>query len=203
MNAEAVKRVSQQTAEPAVKLGSTVLELYLAETRQLFNSMDPAPFRLRDLDPKAAEYIIDWAHDAPKDQPLSLVVHLGQHSATADDAEMLAGAVHDYFARRAVATRKGLRQLFRVGRISLAVGIAFMAVMLLIGEAAFSLFSRAAYATLIKESLIVTGWVALWRPAEIFLHEWWPILGDARLYDRLAVMPVSLHAARAVAEQVA
>jgi hypothetical protein len=35
-----------------------VLELYLAEQRQLFNSMDPAPFRERDLDPEAQEYIV-------------------------------------------------------------------------------------------------------------------------------------------------
>ena len=39
---------------------------------------------------------------------------------------------------------------------------------------------------------MISGWVALWRPAEIFLHEWWPILAEARLYDRLAVMPVTL-----------
>ena len=27
---------------------------------------------------------------------------------------------------------------------------------------------------LIKESLIISGWVALWRPLEIFLYDWWP-----------------------------
>jgi hypothetical protein len=56
----------------------------------------------------------------------------------------------------------------------------------------YSLFSRDAYAVLIKESLMISGWVALWRPAEIFLHEWWPILGEARLYDRLARIDVTL-----------
>ncbi len=171
---------------------SSVLELYLADPRQLFNSMDPAPFRKRDLDPKAAEYIVDWAREAPKGQPLSLVVRLGQQAEGGDDSLLLRDAVHDYFAGRALATRKGLRQLFRIGRISLLIGFAFMAVMMLVGELAYSLFSRAAYATLIKESLIISGWVALWRPAEIFLHEWWPILAEARLYDRLAVMPVTL-----------
>jgi len=75
--------------------------------------------------------------------------------------------------------------------------------MMLAGQAAYSLFSREAYAVLIKESLIISGWVALWRPAEIFLHEWWPILGEARLYDRLAVMPVNLLGADAPAEQAA
>jgi hypothetical protein len=204
MNAQALKPDSRQAAGPGAGAGSTVLELYLAEMRQLFNSMDPAPFRERDLDPKAAEYIVDWAGDAPKERPLSLVVHLGRSSASAgDDVSMLQAAVHDYFARQAVATRKGLRQLLRTGRISLVIGVVFMAVMMLIGEAAFSVFSREAYATLIKESLIIGGWVALWRPAEIFLHEWWPILGEARLYDRLAVMPVTVLRAVAPVEQAA
>jgi hypothetical protein len=32
--------------------------------------------------------------------------------------------------------------------------------------------------------------VALWRPMEIFLYDWWPIRGEIRLYERLAAMPV-------------
>jgi hypothetical protein len=32
----------------------------------------------------------------------------------------------------------------------------------------------------------------MWRPLEVFLYDWWPIRADARLYDRLAVMPVRI-----------
>ena len=179
---------------PGAGDGESTLSLYLKDTRQVFNSRDPAPVRERDLDPEAVAYIVNWAGEAPADRPLSLVVHLGQESASADDAAMVRMAMHDYFQRRAVATRKALRQLLRTGRISLLIGILFMGMMMLIGEAVGSLFSRVAYATLLKESLIISGWVALWRPAEIFLHEWWPILGEARLYDRLACIDVSLFA---------
>jgi hypothetical protein len=28
----------------------------------------------------------------------------------------------------------------------------------------------------IEESLIIFGWVANWKPIEIFLYEWWPIV---------------------------
>jgi hypothetical protein len=42
-------------------MAADVLEIYLADVRQLFNSMDPAPFRERDLDPNAADYIVEWA----------------------------------------------------------------------------------------------------------------------------------------------
>ena len=40
--------------------GRVVLELHVAEMRQLFNAMDPAPFRECDIDPNAYNYIVDW-----------------------------------------------------------------------------------------------------------------------------------------------
>jgi hypothetical protein len=66
---------------PAVQ----VLDLRLGDLRQIFNSMDPAPFRERELDPKASDYIIDWANETPSRAPLCLAVHLA-HSADGDGA---------------------------------------------------------------------------------------------------------------------
>jgi len=45
---------------------------------------------------------------------------------------------------------------------------------------------------ILRESLLIGGWVAMWRPLEIFLYEWWPIRDEARLDDRLAAMPVRI-----------
>ena len=42
----------------------------------------------------------------------------------------------------------------------------------------------------VRTSLSIAGWVAMWRPMEIFLYDWWPIRAEARLADRLASMPV-------------
>lgn len=168
----------------------SALELYLTDSRQLFNSMDPAPFRERDLDPKATTYIVDWAREVPPRRPLRLIVHLGGESVAADDAAMVSDAVQEYFRRRAIATRRQLRQLFRVGRISLLIGVAFLGVAVAAGEFLAGLVREKSYAWLLKESLVIGGWVALWRPLEIFLYDWWPILAEARLYDRLSVMDV-------------
>jgi hypothetical protein len=46
------------------------------------------------------------------------------------------------------------------------------------------------YAALIENSLVIGAWVALWRPIEIFLYDWWPIRAEARLFDRLSQMEV-------------
>jgi len=172
-----------------------VLDLYLVELRRIFDSLDPAPFRERDLDPKANEYIVDWARECPAGQPLALVVHLDLAPVASGDALLLGEAVREFYRGRATATRRELSRLFRTGRISLVIGLAFLAVAIVVGEALSALISKESYAGLLRESLIIGGWVALWRPLEIFLYDWWPVRAQARLYDRLAEMEVSLRGA--------
>jgi hypothetical protein len=167
-----------------------VLELHVAEMRQLFNAMDPAPFRERDLDPNAETYIVEWGRETRAGQPLGLAVRLGRESVTAENTAMLRDAVRCYFVQRAVATRRQLRQLFRVGRISLVIGLAFLAGAIVLGDFIASLVGKDSYGGIIQETFVIGGWVALWRPLEIFLYDWWPIRAEAKLFDRLSEMEV-------------
>jgi len=184
--------VHGSTSASQASAGRAVLELRLGEVRQLFDSMDPAPFRERDLDPKAADYIVGWAEETPKGQPLALRLYThGQPSAAGGQA-LLGEAVREYFKGRAIAKRRELSRLFRVGRISLAIGLGFLAAAISAGEALGSLFAADSLAYLLRESLVIGGWVALWRPLEIFLYDWWPLRGQAQLYDRLGAIEVSL-----------
>ena len=169
-----------------------VLDLYLAETRQLFNSMDPAPFQERDLDPKAEAYIVEWAGEAPARLPLGLMVHLGREPATEATAAMLREAVDDHFRRRARVTWAKLRRLFRVGRISLVIGLGFVLLAIVVGESIAGMVGSGRYANVVQESLVIVGWVALWHPMGIFLYDWWPIRAEAKLLDRLGEMDVQV-----------
>ena len=154
--------------------------------------MDPAPFRERDLDPNAEAYIVDWAREAPTHARLSLSICLGRAPAAPDGAATLADAVHKYFRQRALATRARLRWLFRVGRISLLIGLAFVGFTVVVGDYISGIVDKASYGRMIGDALVIGAWVALWRPLEIFLYDWWPIRAEARLYDRLGEMDVRL-----------
>lgn len=182
--------VEPRAAVDATAAGRAVLELHVAEMRQLFNAMDPAPFRERDIDPNAETYIVEWGRETRAGQALELVVRLGRESATPEGAAMLRDAIAAFFRQRALATRRQLRQLFRVGRISLLIGLAFLACATVLGEFVASFVSKESYGGIIKESFVIGGWVALWRPLEIFLYDWWPIRAEARLLDRLGEMDV-------------
>jgi hypothetical protein len=154
--------------------------------------MDPAPFRERDLDPKAEAFIVEWARELRRDAPLALLVRVSREAPSPDDVGALRQAVREFFTHSAAATRAQLRQLFRTGRWTLLIGLAFVAAANLIGDVVADLVGRYQYGRFVHESIVIGAWVALWRPMEIFLYEWWPILGEARLYDRLSAMDVEV-----------
>jgi hypothetical protein len=168
------------------------LELHVAELRQLFNAMDPAPFRERDLDPNAEQYIVAWAREARADGPLSLLVHVGGGAATPANTRLLGDAVHEHFRRLAVETRQRLRRLFRTGRISLVIGLGFVSLASIAADTLGELFARGSTSAIVADSLAIGAAVALWRPLEIFLYDWWPVRWEARLQDRLGEMDVRL-----------
>ena len=170
----------------------TVIRVHVAELKQLFNSIDPSPFRNKDLDPKAEEFIVGWAKDTPRDMPLALVVDLDRSAGLPDEAAILRDAIHEFFCQRAHAFRQRLRELFRVGRKSLVIGLVALAAAVALGDFLASLMKGSRIGEILRESLTIGGWVSMWRPLEVFLYDWWPIRNEARLSDRLAAMPVRI-----------
>ena len=169
-----------------------LIEVHVAELNQLFNAIDPAPFRERDLDPDAEEFIVDWAREVPTDSPLALAVHLDRPAGLPEEPAILRDAIREFFSQRSQASRRRLRQLFKRGRTSLAIGVTFLALSLMIGDVVARLLGEHRVGEIVRESLLIGGWVAMWRPMEVFLYDWWPIRADARLADRLSAMPVRI-----------
>ncbi len=169
-----------------------VLEVRVGELKQMLDAMDPAPFRERDLDPKAEEYIVDWSREISPDRPFGLIVHLSRQPATLEDVGVLRQALREFFAQRALTTRRQLRHLLRIGRKSLLIGLVVLAVAMILGELLAGLVGRYDYGAILGHSLLIGGWVALWRPLEILLYDWWPIRAQAQLYERLSAILVRL-----------
>jgi hypothetical protein len=168
-----------------------VIELKLRDPAQLFNSIDPSPFHERDLDPKAEEFIVGWASEYPRGVALEMIVHLSEALRDPGLASVVEPAVQSYFRERMEVTRRELRTLFSIGRASLATGLAFLGLCTIASGLIHNLGEQAFY-RVAAFGLEIAGWVAMWRPLEIFLYDWWPILRRRRLYARLAEMRVSV-----------
>jgi hypothetical protein len=182
------KTLKQAIMHDNAPRGVACIDVHIGDIRQLFHSMDPAPFRERDLDPKAEEFIVESARALSRTAPLRLTVRISETTSTPEDLAALPPAVHEYFARGSASTRVNLRRLLRSGFWSLLIGVSFVAVVNLVGDWLGQLAGG-----VFHESVVIGAWVALWRPLEILLYDWWPMLADVRLFDRLATMEVDVH----------
>jgi hypothetical protein len=183
---------SENAAGDPIPSTYSVIEVHVGELKQLFNSIDPSPFRNRDLDPKAEEFIVAWAKDLGRDAPLALVVNLDCSATVPDEAVVVREAIHEFFRQRAIWQRQRLRDLLRIGRTSLAIGLVVLASAVAMGDFIAQLMKGSHIGEILRETLAIGGWVSMWRPLEIFLYDWWPIVQEARLSDRLATMPVRI-----------
>lgn len=171
---------------------ATAIEIRVEEIAQLFDTLDPFPFRERDLDADAEEYIVGWARELPADAPIRILVHAPAAAVTAAAAVDLEEALRRFFAYRADVVSRDLNELFRIGRRALAIGIAVLGLCLVLGESLAGRLGPGHLGRFVEEGLIIVGWVANWRPIEVFLYDWWPLVRRRRLYRRLAAATVRL-----------
>ena len=167
----------------------------IAELSQLFNSMDPTPFHHRDLDIDAERYLESWALEFTQNSHFRIIVHI-EKMPQENPAPLVAEAIHNHFEYKAVLAKRKLRLLLLEGHTSLLIGLGFLGFCLLAADL-LSGFASNTFLKMLKESLLIGGWVAMWRPMQIFLYEWWPIVRRGRIYRNLGRANVHVTAVKA------
>src|SRR5215471_16681250 len=177
------ERVKDNTGT-AIAAGA--IEVRVSDVSQLFDTLDPYPFPERDLDQDAEEYIVGWARELPRDAPITIVIHVPSAEAAKQDVRTLTTALNRYFTYRTGIVLRDLNELFRVGRISLLIGLVVLGLCVAGARLALRLLDDSELGRFLQESLIILGWVANWKPIEIFLYDWWPLVRRRNLYRRLS-----------------
>jgi hypothetical protein len=171
--------------------GTVAIEIRLSSLQQLFNSFDPSPFHDKELDKEAEDYIVGSADEYPLARPLRLVMLLPAERMAPEDPAIVRQAVANYFTYRGHEAARRLRFQLREGRISLAIGLLFLLACVLIRQLAIGI-EGTTLSQIVAEGFLILGWVAMWRPLQISLYDWWPIRHQVRLYAKLVAMPVEI-----------
>jgi hypothetical protein len=174
------------------QVDQATIEVRIRELGQIFNSLDPSPFTERDLDDDAEEYIVGWAREVDTGAPIRIVVHLPVSETQKARERGLESAIGNYFAYRVGMLERDLRDLFRVGRRSLGIGIAVLAICIGLSQVLSTALPQSALGQLLAEGIMIFGWVANWRPAEILLYDLWAVRRRVALYRRLADARIEL-----------
>ena len=178
-----------------IKLGQLFISLKLASLEQIYDMRDPAPFRKKDLDHSFARYLTVAARESRKFQTVHLEIQLDPQAiehlgSKAEAAEDLKQAIRDYFEFEAQSELANIREVLANGRRSLAYGSLFLGMCQILSFALRS--HQSGFIEFVNFGLQVVGWVALWRPIELLLHEWWPHLQLRQMNQRLAHLELTL-----------
>jgi len=175
--------------------GFCLIEIRLNKIQQLFSSLDPAPFRERDLDPAAESYIVHAVKDFPHKLPMKIVLFMPEAELATTDVTLISNAVRNFFAYRKTVILEDLKTLLHGGWISFVIALVFLMSCLMLRQMVEKLFSGT-MAVVANEGLLIMGWVAMWRPIYIFLYEWWPFIGRIRIYNKLKDIAVEFRPLR-------
>jgi hypothetical protein len=167
------------------------IQLNLRDIDQLFNTIDPSPFQDKDLDRDAEDFILSWAQEFPLNEPLDLIIHLAKVPEGPKAKKLVEESVHNYFNYRARLNQLEFKRLMKQGRLSLLVGLSFLGLCLLTSQL-FSSVKAEWLPKFIQEGLTIAGWVAMWRPMEIYLYQWWPIRQRGNIFKKLGRMPIEV-----------
>lgn len=173
-----------------VEEGCYLLEIRLSGLDQFFNSLDPSPFHKKDIDDDAERYIVNFVRAFSIKTRLKLIFYMPVKYHK-EASEVLIPAIENYFQYQAVMISRELRSLLYEGRLALILGTLFLCVC--IGaRAILSLFLQNPFWGIILEGLNIIGWVAMWRPIQIFLYEWWNLYRDKKIYEKISNIPIEI-----------
>jgi hypothetical protein len=180
--------------EPERTRGAGLIEIRQESPEQFLHSLDPLPARNSNLEPDIADYVIDRAADLPAGADLEIVVHLRDYEPSQEKEAAMTRIFHAYFQARADLEMKRKRQSFSDGRQNLMIGIFAWCLCLLTLWLLNYLGGEASLWRFVRESIVVIGWVLVWKPAEIFLYDWKPFERRKKFVLRLSQAAVKMRA---------
>jgi hypothetical protein len=169
-----------------------LVELQVDRLEYLFDPFDPFPTPTRDLSRGAEDFIVGWARELPTKSTIRLRLHLTHEEEPTADRAALKAAISRHFTYKADRVSGDLRELLAIGRLALVIGLCVLGACILLRQLLLTVLPQGAFSGILAEGLVIVGWVANWRPIEIFLYEWWPILRKRRIYQRLAIAEVEI-----------
>lgn len=176
--------------------GRSIIDIQVKTTRSLFDTRDPAPFRERDIDDEAMAYILGAVDELPRKAPISLVVWLVEPGGDDLSEGEFADALRAQFAWERDRLQHRIREHLRRAQFVTLLGLAILALFLALAALVELSFEPSAVRNAVEEGLTIIGWVAIWRPIEALLYDWWPLVIQRRIRTRLLEAPVAVRSGR-------
>ena len=159
------------------------IQLPLQGVDQILLKTGTSGYSRRMLNEDVEEFIIEAAESFPRKNAIAITITLPvKEIARASEVETAIASHFGYLRRRSEKKRKHTLQ---VGWRSLFIGFAFLVLVFVLTKIGDRILPTGGLSAMIRESLVILGWVAMWRPADLLLYEWHQFKRDATLFGRI------------------
>ena len=161
--------------------GEIILRLNTID--QLVEPCPTSPFPKPRLRQEAEKFIVERATVLPGTSAAKLIIYLS--GSDAPEVQRVTEAVHQHFTFRRKEAEEQLSRVRQLGWRYLLFGLVFFSVTILLVELMKRYLPAGNLFSLIEGGLTILAWIALWRPGELLLYEWYPFQRDARLFSKI------------------
>jgi hypothetical protein len=191
----AAGRASAGSSRYRSEAGVPCIDVRAQRIEQLFDNRDPAPFRQRDLDPDLAQYLVEASGDLASADDIAIVFWLERPAGQTELEHAFRGHFEDVIS----GMQRRRRRNRRVGAVTLLLAIMLVVVLFALAQ----LVGAAVQGTLgagLREGLVISSWVVLWRPVEMLIYDWIPQRQQRRDIERLLAATLSVRSGEPPAE---
>lgn len=177
-------RIKNSILNNDVETETAYINVIVKDSKDIFEH-----FGFRSLDDKIMNveletYIINSIKSYPIKRKAMVIVRFMQERDQVDISS-IEKTIHTHFKYKAEEIDLSLKQQFRQWKINMTIGILFLILCLILVEV-LERFSTTNITKVLKESLLIIGWVALWEPITFILFGWRAVKRNMLYYEKLS-----------------
>ncbi len=166
--------------------GSYIIEIALDRYSDIFSEWDPAPFKLRDLDPDLELYLEGCSDDIPFRYPVTLSFTIPKGIRDQNIEEQARNGLANSFMFKRYFLRKDREKTSTRTLLYILIGFAFLWVATIFPQQ----LAESVFPSIIVEGLFIGGWVFLWEAISLILFTYRGLAHRSRTYKRLQHSPI-------------
>jgi hypothetical protein len=171
--------------------GKRVVEVRVKNPLQLFDARDPAPFRDRDLDDDFVEYITSTMREFSHSTPVKVLIHIEEEGTRTVHYDALVEAIQSYWSYQIELFESELKSFFKRAQLFMLIGILLLVACISVAQS-IDVTSPHGFSGVLREGIVIFGWVSVWKPIELLLFDWYPLFEKVRLYRKLVKTEVEI-----------
>ncbi len=157
------------------------LEIKVSKYEELFNSLDPAPLRKRDLDHDFVKYLEDFSDDIPLKYQIQLDIYLPETQLEDSKAERVSTAIKSYYNFMLLDCKKKICAFQKEAAVFVVVAIVLLFCAFYIGNAVKTNY----FFKIVIEGFNIGGWVFFWEALSILVFKIRKIVKKSKKYQRI------------------